>query len=113
MNTKLLIGSAGTALMFSSMAVQASLSEGFQSKTLDRGYNLAAAHAEAKCGEGKCGEAKQMCEDATKCAKEAKCGEAKCGADKSMEAKCGEAKCGADKKAGEAKCGEGKCGATS
>ena len=69
----------------------------FTANELDRGYDLAAADAEGKCGEGKCGA------DTESKDSEGKCGEGKCGADtedkdtedKDAEGKCGEGKCGA------------------
>ena len=66
----------------------------FQADQLRSGYNLAAGHAEGKCGEGKCGEGK------AKAHSEGKCG----------EGKIGEGSCGEDKAKAEGKCGEGKCG---
>ena len=84
----------------------------FQADQLRSGYNLAAGHAEGKCGEGKCGESK------AKAHSEGKCGEGKCGEGKAKahsEGKCGEGKigegsCGEDKAKAEGKCGEDKCG---
>ena len=52
----------------------------FQADQLRSGYNLAAGHAEGKCGEGKCGESKAKAHSEGKCG-EGKCGEGKCGGD--------------------------------
>jgi len=93
----------------------------FQADQLRSGYNLAAGHAEGKCGEGKCGEGKAKAHSEGKCGEgkcgegkaksEGKCGEGKCGEGKAAaEGKCGEGKCGEDKAKAEGKCGEGKCG---
>ena len=109
---KPLAAACGVAFMASMALSPATLAaeNPFQADQLSSGYNLAAHHAEGKCGEGKCGgEGKK--------AKEGKCGEGKCGGDKAEgEGKCGgdkaegEGKCGGDKAEGEGKCGEGKCG---
>jgi uncharacterized low-complexity protein len=100
----------------------------FQADQLRSGYNLAAGHAEGKCGEGKCGESKAKAHSEGKCGEgkcgegkaksEGKCGEGKCGEGKAKahsEGKCGEGKigegsCGEDKAKAEGKCGEDKCG---
>lgn len=88
------VGAAFVASM--SLAPVASASENpFAAQPLSSGYNLAANHAEGKCGEGKCGEGMK------KAAKEGKCGEGKCGEGMDRAAKA----------AKEGKCGEGKCGA--
>jgi len=98
---------AATAVALSSSTFAAE--NPFQADQLRSGYNLAAGHAEGKCGEGKCGEGKAK--------SEGKCGEGKCGEGKAKahsEGKCGEGKigegsCGEDKAKAEGKCGEGKC----
>lgn len=82
------IGAAVVASALSAPVAQAAENP-FAAADLTAGYQLAADHAEGKCGEGKCGEDKKA---------EGSCGE------KGAEGKCGE-----DKK-GEGKCGEGKCG---
>ena len=76
----------------------------FTANELEGGYQLAAADAEGKCGEGKCGSETESKDS------EGKCGEGKCGAD--TENKDSEGKCGTDteEKDSEGKCGEGKCG---
>jgi uncharacterized low-complexity protein len=109
---------AATALSTMALASAASAAENpFQADELRSGYNLAAADAEGKCGEGKgksegkCGEGK--CGEGKAKAHEGKCGEGKCGEGK---AKAHEGKCGEDKAKAEGKCGEdkakteGKCG---
>ncbi len=72
-------GSAVVATALTSLPVQADTNP-FASIELSNGFQLAAHHAEGKCGEGKCGEGK--------------CGEGK--AKKSGEGKCGEGKCGGE-----------------
>ena len=83
---KPLAAACGVAFMASVALSPATLAaeNPFQADQLSSGYNLAAHHAEGKCGEGKCGEGK--CGEGKK-AKEGKCG----------EGKCGEGKCGGDK----------------
>ena len=92
---KPLAAACGVAFMASVALSPATLAaeNPFQADQLSSGYNLAAHHAEGKCGEGMDGGDKAA-------------GEGSCGGDKAE----GEGKCGGEKAEGEGKCGEGKCG---
>lgn len=80
----------------------------FESETLDRGYRVAAADPESRCGEGSCGEEGEEKEG------ESNCGEGSCGEE--GEEREGEGSCGeeggeeGEEKEGESRCGEGSCG---
>ncbi|MQX53746.1 HvfA family oxazolone/thioamide-modified RiPP metallophore [Alcanivorax sediminis] len=92
-----LAATVGAAFVASALSVPVAANAAqnpFAASDLQAGYQLAAHHAEGKCGEGKCGDKKA---------------EGSCGEEKGAEGKCGEDKkgegtCGGDKK------GEGKCG---